>query len=366
MGAHPRLPSEVLFQDRHFPLNELIHRNPKVILGKTAARQFKGELPFLFKLLAVNQPLSLQAHPDRRQARQGYHREVMNRIPLHAENRNFKDPNSKPEMICALTPFWILCGFRPVKEILTLMRKIQGPHHGKLLKPFCSDPSAAGLKRFFSQLMLLEDSNKLLVLSEILSFSRKHQKNNPVFSWVMKLHRLHPQDIGIIAPLLLNVIHLKTDEALFSPPCQLHSYLKGFGIELMGNSDNVLRGGLTSKHLDVEGLIRILNFSPSRVQIIRPISISEVERILPTPSLEFSLSIITLKNGKFLKSQASRNVEIMICLKGDGVIQSPNQKPLTFRQGMSWVIPASAGIYTIRGNAKIYKSTVPNKKGDRS
>lgn len=358
MGSHPKLPSEILSNGNHTPLDQVIHKNPKALLGKKAAHKFQGELPFLFKVLAVNRPLSLQAHPDEKQARSGYQKEIKARIPLSAENRNFKDPNAKPEILCAVTPFWALCGFRPFEEMLTLIDMVHSPTLKEISKPLKKDPHAAGLKRFFTQLMNLVESKKAGVIAEVAKFARTHQTLNPAFHWITKLHKLHPNDIGMIAPLLLNLIHLREDEAIYFPPRQLHSYLEGFGMELMGNSDNVLRGGLTPKHLDVEGLIHILNFSPARVHILKPIPVSKAEKMIPSALQEFSLSMIEVRKNVSMTSRASRNIEMMICLKGNGTIEA-GQKILKFRQGTSWLVPAAAGVYTIRGNAKIYKATIP-------
>ena len=275
MGSHPKSPSRIKIQKRWKRLDQWIPQKAASVLGASVALHFSNHLPFLFKVLAVSKPLSLQAHPDQKQAQAGFKQENHQGIPLHSPERNYKDPNPKPEILCALSEFWALCGFRKISQIAELVRAIKADSLSVLFELLKKNPAPQGLKTFFTALMSLEEPCKLKVIEEVSASARRLLSLDPVFRWIHELSLIYPKDIGVLAPLFLNLIRLEPGEALFLPPRELHSYLKGFGIELMGNSDNVLRGGLTSKHVDLPGLLGILNFAGHSVEILKPVSKSE-------------------------------------------------------------------------------------------
>jgi len=218
-------------------------------------------LPFLFKVLASAKPLSIQAHPNRAQARQGFARENELGIPLDAPNRNYKDDNHKPEIICALTPFWALIGFRKIEEMIDLLERLQIHSLEKEIDILRAQPNSAGLKDFFRAVMTLDKQSKEEAVGEALVSAEARADEDPVSSWMIKLHQEYPGDIGVLSTVLLNLIRLEPGDALYQSAGELHAYLEGVGMELMANSDNVLRGGLTPKHVDVPELLNTLNFS---------------------------------------------------------------------------------------------------------
>jgi len=260
MGAHPKAPSRVKCNGKWISLLELIDSNSQDILGKKVAQRFKNRLPYLFKVLAAAKPLSIQAHPSIDQACRGFDRENRLGIPLDAPNRNYKDDNHKPECICALTSFWALNGFRKASDMISLMGKICPSGLKKDFDMFRQQPNSRGLKKFFKAMMIMDQTPQHQVISDVVKNADRLKDKNAAYQWIIDLHEEYPSDIGILSPIILNLICLEPGQAMFLPSGTLHAYLDGVGIELMANSDNVLRGGLTPKHVDVKELLNVLNF----------------------------------------------------------------------------------------------------------
>lgn len=363
MGAHPKAPSKVRYDNHWVSLIELIKKNPRDILGEKVSRKYDSRLPFLFKVLAAAKPLSIQAHPNLIQAEKGFEKEDKLKIPLDAYNRNYKDNNHKPECICALTSFCALNGFRKISKILELMEKIC---HGLLREELDNlkiHRDSPGLKKFFSYLLSLNhDQQEKIILSAVNKAQKLSgsQDSDDAYEWMIKLHENYPCDIGILSPLILNLIQLEPGQAMFLPAGQLHSYLEGTGIELMANSDNVLRGGLTQKHIDIPELLSVVNFKENKIDIILPEDLNNFEKIYPTPAQEFALSIISIAGNDIYISPDNRNIEILLCTQGNAIITIPSENHLIqISRGNSVIIPAVVNDYTINGNARIYKASVP-------
>ncbi len=367
MGAHPKAPSQVHWENKPVSLDRLIEEHPDEILGKAARGKFGSRLPWLFKVLAAGEPLSIQAHPDREQARKGFERENRMNIPLNAAERNYKDDNHKPECICALTHFWALKGFRDIPDILSLT----GRFCPKGLEEIRENLKSAhrdsdGLKDFFRNLMNLKPADREKVVNEAVSNAQLllDQKPEPelvqILRWIIRLHRFYPSDIGVLAPIFLHLICLEPGQALFLPAGELHSYLEGTGIELMANSDNVLRGGLTPKHVDVPELMKVLRFVPAPVNILHPRRISEYEEIRPCAAEEFSLSLVTVREGRDKAVFRNQSAEILLCTQGKAEFsESGSDQTTEVGKGMSVLVTALAKQYRIRGNAVFYKASVP-------
>jgi mannose-6-phosphate isomerase len=303
MGVHPGGPSETEFRGKPLGLEELINRDREAFLGKGAAEKFGG-LPFLFKFLAAEQPLSIQAHPNREQARRGFERENREGIAPEDPRRNYRDPNHKPEILCALSPFRMMCGFRRPREIVPeLDRFLAGapPSLCRGISPLKAALTGAGdeagaLRAFFAALFELSPELR----EELGSFITKTAgTGNPGEAAAGKtgdlmaaFARLYPGDPAIMAPLYLNVLELAPGEAVYLEAGVLHSYIRGFGIELMANSDNVLRGGLSPKHIDIPELMRVLNFSPRRPGVLKAPEPAPFWYTYAAPCGEFSLSVI--------------------------------------------------------------------------
>ena len=361
MGAHPKAPSLVLTNGLWTPLNTLIQQQPEIILGKHISKKFSGNLPFLFKILAAAEPLSIQAHPNKIQARQGYKKENELNIKISDPQRNYRDQNHKPEIICALTSFWALKGFRKVQEILHFIDALGLISLRNEVEALNKQPSTSGLKSFFKALMDMEAKKRSRVISEATAMATQSEDRSPEYKWVSKLYEKYPQDIGVLSPLFLNLIQLQPGEALYLPEGELHAYLDGAGIELMANSDNVLRGGLTPKHVDASELLNVLQFIPGDIDVLLPAENRGGEHIYQTGAKEFQLSLISLGKGITHQSPPNRNVEMMICTEGDAQIFSPGEPAgLAIDKGTSILVPAAAGAYQIQGEARIFKASVPS------
>ena len=360
MGAHPIAPSEVLVDGKWKPLPELIDNLPVDILGKRVAEKFSGKLPFLFKVLAAAKPLSIQAHPSFDQAKEGFARENRLGIPMTAPNRNYKDNNHKPEIICALTAFWTLNGFRKIDNIVYLLKEINPSGLLEEIKELEKNLDSNGLKNFFSTIMTMDEKRKKHIVEEAIGFAERRFDENPVFEWMLKLNAEYPGDIGILSPVLLNLVKLEPGQAMFLHSGQLHTYLEGVGIELMANSDNVLRGGLTPKHIDVAELLRILHFNEKEIEILETKDKTDGERKYASNAEEFRLSIIAVNTSTSYISPEDRSVEIMICMSGKATLKNlENDKVLELRRGVSALVPAGVHQYSIEGEAILYKASVP-------
>lgn len=360
MGAHPKAPSMVLVREERISLLELIRKGPIDILGESVARRFSDDLPFLFKVLAAAEPLSIQAHPNREQARDGFATENRRNIPLNAFNRNYKDQNHKPEIICALVPFLALKGFREVDEIIHLMNELGLRTIEDDLNALRKRPDQEGFKTFFKTIINMEETSRNLVLREVVGQCEKRIHDDPSFAWVLNLSETYPDDLGILSPLYLNLVQLRPGEAMNISARELHAYLEGAGIELMANSDNVLRGGLTEKNVDVSELLNILTFRPGKVERLQAEQRADCEGVYRTSTDEYSLSVLDLHEGSSFTSPKERSVEIMICIKGDALVTDLGAGDvLSITKGKSFIVPAAVQQYRIEGQARIYRAAVP-------
>jgi mannose-6-phosphate isomerase len=253
----------------------------------------------LYKVLAAEKPLSIQAHPNPDQAKTGWERENREGLVLNAPNRNYKDPNHKPEILCALSPFEAMCGFRTTGEIqrrleaLGELCPVPGPLETALAQLISPLDTPGGLKEFIRLLFGFPREIRE-GLSDLVLKRRGPEKKHPEFSaeWRLSAYfaELYPGDPAVIAPLYLNCINLEPGEAIYLPAGVLHAYVHGLGVELMANSDNVLRGGLTAKYVDIDELVGILDFSPFCPEILAPPDPHPVFFNYPVPCREFSLS----------------------------------------------------------------------------
>ena len=360
MGAHPKAPSMVKCDGNWKSLLELIEKNPHDILGEKVAEKFDNSLPYLFKVLAAAKPLSIQAHPSRDQAKRGFERENRVGIPLDAYNRNYKDDNHKPECICALSLLWALNGFRKISDIVGLMKKICPKGLKNELDNLRGEPNSLELKNFFQAMMTMDRDRQKQIIADAITNAQKFLDDDQAYKWMIDLYREYPADIGVFSPVLLNLICLKPGQAMFLKAGELHAYLDGVGIEIMANSDNVLRGGLTPKHVDVPELLKVLNFEEREVDILRQEESNNYESIYSSSAEEFILSVISVKEGIIYNSPLDRSVEILLCTDGNAtVFESGENDKIDIAGGRSVIIPAIVEKYSIEGNATLYKAAVP-------
>ncbi len=365
MGAHPEASSKIEYKNKQCTLYELIKKYSGDILGEKTADKYGETLPFLFKILAIERPLSIQAHPDKIHAEKGFSKENKLRIPLDSYYRNYKDKNHKPECVCALTYFHALNGFRKIPEILKLMDSICPRSLCNDLRVLRDNPDVAGLKNFFAGLLTMDKGQKQSAIKEAIKKARQYinlTDSGKIYEWMVKIHRYYPDDIGIFAPVLLNLIEIKPGQAMFIPPGQVHAYLEGMCIEIMANSDNVIRGGLTAKHIDVSEFIEIANFEGNDVSLIPQETLNSYEAIYRTPAEEFILSVIQINNIIY-KCQNNKNVAILLCTEGNAIITDLNGKhAVSVQPGNSVIIPFCVRNYSITGKAKLYKASIPSSE----
>ncbi len=360
MGAHPKAPSLVWHNEEWVSLPKLIQGDPEGVLGKSIAKKFSNRLPFLFKVLAAERPLSIQAHPNRDQARHGFSRENSLGIPLNAPHRNYKDGNHKPEIICALTTFWTLIGFREMEEIVALTNWLGASSFRDRVTDSKGQTNHESLRRLFTGLVTMEEDDRRRMVAEVVESCEEYAGADKAFDWTVKLNRVYPGDTGVLSPFIMEIVRLEPGEALYISSGQLHSYLEGAGIELMANSDNVLRGGLTPKNIDVSELLEVLDFSANERRVLNPEGGVNNEKLYRSPAEEFILSTIFLDEGAVFMSPKERSVEIMICTDGEARINdSDRREDLSLNKGTSIIIPASTGSYKIEGKCTLYKAAVP-------
>jgi mannose-6-phosphate isomerase len=376
MGVHPGGPSAVEFRGKPVSLPDLIAGDRETLLGKEAAEQFGG-LPFLFKLLAAAKPLSIQAHPNREQARRGFDRENREGIALDAFNRNYKDPNHKPEILCALSPFTALCGFRDPGEIRdSLGRFLSGAspllHKGmapllEALTGTAGSPEAGAasgvLRAFFSALFALSPEVRDALTGYIIQNRGDGLRAaaGSAGKYLAALAERCPGDPAIIAPLYLNVLDLRPGEAVYLEAGVLHAYLEGFGVELMSNSDNVLRGGLSPKHIDLPELMRILTFSAGKPEILKPPEPEPAWYTYAVPAGEFSLSVM---HGRGTAGLFPGTGPAILVLTGGEARFSTGKISVNLRPGESVFIPPRRPGETLRydGSFTAYIAALPARR----
>ena len=359
MGAHPGAPSKVRRATGTQTLLEAIQSAPERELGEAVVRRFGKDLPFLLKVLAAETPLSLQTHPSLEQAREGYARENALGVPLSAPHRNYKDANHKPELICALTPFDALCGFRRADETLALLDSLGLSALEPLLAPLRAAPDARGISRLFEALMTLPREQRGPLVDAVVAACASRAGQGGRFSeelrQAVRLGELYPGDPGVIGALLLNLVRLQPGEAIYLPAGNLHAYLRGVGVEIMANSDNVLRGGCTPKHVDVPELLRVLDFRCGPIGVVQPTSTDGVELVYPTPTEEFRLSRLQLRPGVTSRPER-RGPEILLCTEGSARL-SVGGETLALPRGASVFVRAADGAYTLQGEGSVYRAT---------
>ncbi|MFY0576360.1 mannose-6-phosphate isomerase, class I [Cystobacter fuscus] len=359
MGAHPGGPSRVGRDGASRTLLELIRSAPERELGEGVTRRFGAELPFLFKVLAAETPLSLQTHPSLAQAREGFARENAQAIPLSAPHRNYKDANHKPELTCALTPFEALCGFRRVDEMLALFDALGVAALEPLLAPLRASPDARGVSRLFEALMTFPSERRASLVAGVVDACAAGLVRPGPFhaEWrqAVRLGSLYPGDPGVVAALMLNLVRLRPGEAIYLPAGNLHAYLGGVAVELMANSDNVLRGGCTPKHVDVPELLRVLDFRCGPVDVLVALAREDGEAVYPTPSEEFRLSRFQLRPGA-VSRPARRGPEILLCAEGSARLSLPGET-LALPRGASVFVSAADGAYSLEGEGLVFRAT---------
>ncbi|GAB3563900.1 mannose-6-phosphate isomerase, class I [Arthrobacter alkaliphilus] len=353
IGAHPDSPSKATRPDgSSVALDALVGGDPVHFLGEASVAEFGPRLPFLTKLLAADKPLSLQVHPRLQQAKDGYAKENAAGLAADAPERNYRDDNHKPEMIFALTPFQALCGFRPAAdslrafEHLATLLDLAAVDVPDVIAGVIADLSGpdepSALKAAFTRLITGGDAVAAATedVVSILKAGAPMGQHTAELSTLVDINHEFPGDPGVLISLLLNLVFLSPGESVYLPGGNVHAYLKGLGMEVMAASDNVLRGGLTPKHIDVPELLKTIEFASLGVPRIEPrISILGQDLYVP-PFKEFQLQRIELAPGAEPVPMAQAGPAVVVVVSGSVVLDSPKSE-LGLERGGSAFIPAS-------------------------
>jgi mannose-6-phosphate isomerase class I len=370
IGAHPDLPATVDLDGVDMPLDQLIAAAPEALLGLRTVNRFGPRLPFLLKVLAARQPLSIQVHPNRSQASQGFEREERAGVAVTDPKRNYRDRNHKPELLVALSDFHALLGFRPWQRIAETLAET--PELAALSEHLA--PSPAALQTLYCRLMRMSQQEVNALLDPLVTRLAQEQATRPFGQddhrfWLLKADRSFSipgrRDRGLFSFLLLNLIHLRPGEAIFLPAGQLHSYLQGAGLELMPNSNNVLRGGLTPKHIDVDELLRVVHFNPGWTAVVEQQSSDGSHRRYRVPAPEFMLEQRQMQRGEVRDLEVD-SIVLGIVLQGTVEIAAGNgSQGLGRERGEVFLIPAPCrGRLYCRQDARVYLASVPEHARD--
>ncbi|MEV7382938.1 mannose-6-phosphate isomerase, class I [Streptomyces lydicus] len=367
MGAHPGAPSRIDRGAGPVSLAEVIDADPEAELGPDAVRAFGPRLPFLFKVLAAGSPLSLQVHPDLTQARDGFADEERRGVPIDAAHRNYKDANHKPELIAALTPFDGLCGFRHPAQTADLMEDLGIDELTPYVDILRASPEEAALREVLTAVLSADHHDiagtveRAAVAAEQLA--AKGGPHADAYAAYAVLAHHFPGDPGVLAAMLLNHVQLQPGEALFLGAGIPHAYISGLGVELMANSDNVLRCGLTPKHVDVPELLRVVRFEAGDAGVLRPEEVAG-EEVYETPIDEFRLSRFVLAAAGRPRALVSRTPQILLCTAGTVRLRTAEEDPegtgqteLTLAPGEAAFVRAGEQL-TLAGEGTLYRATV--------
>lgn len=341
LGAHAGSPAKFVTPTDHTrDLREWIEKDPVDALGRSLARGFRSgdeaHLPFLLKVLAAKEPLSLQAHPTLDEAIRGFAREEREGIPRDAPNRNYKDPLHKPEMIVAVSEtFDALCGFREIAETKQLVRVI-ADRASAAFAPFAGRVAELGGPDSLRDLVgwLLGEADAAPIIDAALAAVDAYDGDawQPEIATMRELAATYPGDAGVLVALLVNRVTLRAGEALSLPAGNIHAYLHGLGIEIMAASDNVLRGGLTPKHVDVPELLKVLDFAPSPVPRLEPDEIAPGVVQYSPDVPDFRLDRVEPKKGERASIELP-SPAIAICIRGELQVSVPSRAGLTMKPG---------------------------------
>ncbi|MHB1489539.1 MAG: mannose-6-phosphate isomerase, class I [Cellulomonas sp.] len=362
LGAHPSAPSVVVASDGARTLVDVIAADPGTVLGDDVVARFGPTLPYLLKVIASETPLSLQVHPHLTTARAGFAREEAAGIPIGAPNRSYKDPNHKPELVYALTTFEALCGFRAPRRAAELFAGLDAPLAKELHGILLEQPSAAGIRAAFTQLLLPWTRPTAVEVEEVVAACAARLANGSTSAradrTVATLAAAYPGDPGVVTSLLLNPVTLQPGEAMFVPSGGVHAYLHGLGVEIMACSDNVLRAGLTPKHVDVDELLRNVDYVAAPPIRIAPETVHGATKVYYAPVDDFELSVTEISDDG-PHPLPGRGPRILLCLGGDLAVSSDSGGAVELGRGQAAFVPAADGPLTVRGRGRVVQADVP-------
>ncbi|HID8898956.1 TPA: mannose-6-phosphate isomerase [Enterobacter hormaechei] len=347
MGAHPKSSSKIEDASGQVrSLRDVIDADKATLLGDKVANRF-GELPFLFKVLCADQPLSIQVHPNKQASEIGFAKENAAGIPLDAAERNYKDPNHKPELVFALTPFLAMNAFREFSDIISLLQPVAGAHNA--IAHFLENPTAEALSELFASLLNMQGEEKSHALA-VLKAALSSQKGEP-WDTIRVIAEFYPDDSGLFSPLLLNVVKLNPGEAMFLFAETPHAYLNGVALEVMANSDNVLRAGLTPKYIDIPELVANVKFvaKPAAELLTQPVK-NGAELDFPIPVDDFAFSLHDLSADETAIAQES--AALLFCVEGEATLHKGSER-LVLKPGESAFVAANESPVSVSGTGRL-------------
>jgi len=314
MGAHPQAPSR-LERDDGSPgeaLDAVIAADPVGVLGERCVDRFGPRLPFLLKVLAAAEPLSLQVHPNAEQAQRGFAAEEAAGIDAAAPNRCYRDPFAKPEMLVALTDFHVLQGFRAASDAAAALEALDVAGLEPLIEALRGrTPTGEVFLRLIE--WPAHDRSRLVGAVYAASVAGAAGPADGIARWVSWLALKYPADPGVLGVLLLNYLTLRPQEGLYVRPGQIHAYLHGTGVEILGGSDNVIRGGLTPKHVSAADLRTILDIDAVAPSLISAVPSAGGGQVWSTPQPEFELRRVRIERQQVL---APAGPSVLLCVEG--------------------------------------------------
>lgn len=376
LGAHPDDPARVgagfsapLFDpeqlyesasatEQRETLDQFIARDPEAALGEDIVLRHGNTLPYLLKLIAPMQPLSLQVHPSKEQAEAGFDAEEAEGIPQNSPVRNYRDRNAKPELVYALTQFEAIVGFRAPRRIAEVVRGLRTPLAERIRRMVLRE----GVLSTFTYLVsptTCPDPDRVAKLVAACAERDPAKSPSPrADAAVVSLAQHYPNDATVLTPLLMNPVSLRPGEALFIPDGMVHAYRSGVGVEIMGASDNVLRAGLTGKHIDVAELLRIVRPNSAPPMRIAPERVSDSTSVYYAPVEDFELSVVGLRDANSWDLQRSEGPRTVVCLEGAVQVRADGHG-LTLNQGQAVFVGAGEGPLQVRGIGRLVIAAVP-------
>jgi mannose-6-phosphate isomerase len=356
LGAHPGGSSTVRLERGEVAIRDALAAEPEALLGVASVAAFGPRLPFLLKVLAVEAPLSLQAHPTREQAAEGFAAEEAAGVPIDAANRLYKDREHKPELICAVTPFEALVGFRPVAQTVALLDALAVTALGGVRDRLAARGEAALRPVVADLLATATDARSGLV--EAVREAAVRLAAEPAgaayaleLDVAQRLAKAYPADPGVIIALLLNATRLQPGEALFLPAGMLHAYLSGVVVEPQASSDNTLRGGLSEKHVDPAELLRVLDASERPPHRVDPVEVAPGVSAYVPPVPEFRLA--RLDRAGAAVDLDGTGPAVLLVHDGELTVRSGGEEARVGR-GRSVFVPAGRGPLTVSGDGGAY------------
>lgn len=359
MGAHPSALSNLIINNDEKQLNELIKNEPQKFIGQKTQTEF-GELPYLFKILDVKDMLSIQVHPTKQEAEKGFDEEEKKGINIKDAKRNYKDRNHKPEVMVALSEFWLLHGFLKEDKLHDVLQTV--PEFDGFDEIF----SEKDYKGLYEHVMTMPQHDVDNLLSSLVERELQNKQDNQLTKqdpgwWVAKLYEHNTPhenfDRGIFSIYFFNIMKAEPGEAVFQGAGLPHAYLEGQNVELMANSDNVLRGGLTPKHIDVPELIKHINFQGIEPNVLKGTHSENGEKNYPCPVKDFGISKIELNNKETYQSQ-SKSLEIIVIINGQ--LKISGNTSLTAKRGEAIaILPNENYKISTQDYILAYKAFVP-------